>query len=155
MDMCILFPGHTFVQSQFKSYVLCFLPLYGSHTANLLLQTYENVIDSFEINQKLVRLVTDNASNNIKAYEGLILPGFESYFETEDDDIDEGGSDVDLDSIFDDEAYEPTSQLAVNENSDMIELIKSSFDNVASSNQSLRIPCFAHSLQLVVNDGLK
>ncbi|CAF1511795.1 unnamed protein product [Adineta ricciae] len=150
-----LYLGHAFVGSQLKSYVLCFLPLYGSHTANLLLQTYENIVNSFDINGKLVRLVTDNASNNIKAYENLIIPGFESYFETEDDDNDEGGSDIDLDGFLDEEANEPDIPVDMKKDSNMIELIKNSFDNVTSSNELLRIPCFAHSIQLVVNDGLK
>lgn len=37
----------------------------------------------------------------------------------------------------------------------MIESVKQSFDNVAANSDFLRIPCFAHTLQLVVNDGLK
>jgi hypothetical protein len=49
-----LFLGHAFVDNVLKSYVLCFLPLYGSHTANLLLHTYENVVSMFDIQSKLV-----------------------------------------------------------------------------------------------------
>lgn len=51
--------------------------MYGSHSANVLLQTYENIINMFDIETKLVRLVTDNASNNLKAFQNLIIPGFE------------------------------------------------------------------------------
>ncbi|CAF4692776.1 unnamed protein product, partial [Rotaria magnacalcarata] len=33
--------------------------------------------------KKLVRLITDNASNNLKAFNHILLPGFESYFEND------------------------------------------------------------------------
>ena len=33
----LLLSGHGFINNSLKSYVLCFIPLYGSHTANLLL----------------------------------------------------------------------------------------------------------------------
>ncbi|CAF1314804.1 unnamed protein product, partial [Rotaria sp. Silwood1] len=147
---------HAFVDNELKSYVLCFLPLHGSHTANLLLETYENIVSMFNIQTKLVRLVTDNAANNIKAFETLIIPGFEHYFDIEDDDNDENGSDVDLDGFSDDDDHDESAVPVININdSNMIELIKNSFDNVAANNESLRIPCFAHTIQLVVNDGLK
>ncbi|CAF1482350.1 unnamed protein product [Rotaria magnacalcarata] len=149
--------GHAFVDNTLKSYVLCFLPLHGSHTANLLLQTYENVISMFDIQTKLVRLVTDNAANNIKAFENLIIPGFEHYFNIEDDDNDEIESDIDLDGFSDDDdAKEESYHQVIHDNAiNIIESIKHSFDNVAANSESLRIPCFAHTIQLVVNDGLK
>ena len=37
----------------------------------------------------------------------------------------------------------------------MIESIKQSFDNVVANRNFLQIPCFVHTLQLVVNDELK
>jgi hypothetical protein len=80
----------------------------------------------------VVRIVTDNASNNLKAFEELVIPGFAVYFEPEDDD-DEG----------DDEADEVNNE-ASDEQSDM--------DN---PDERLRIPCFSHTLQLTVGDGLK
>lgn len=128
--------------------------MYRSHTGNLLLHTYENVVGMFDIQSKLVRLVTDNAANNIKAFENLIIPGFEDYF-SEDDDNDEKGSDIDLDNFIDDDGDESVSTVIDNNDLHMIELIKNSFDNVTANNESFRIPCFAHTLQLVVNDGLK
>lgn len=137
-----------------KSFVLCFLPFYGSHTANLLLQTYENVISSYGIHDKLVRLVTDNAANNLKAFQDLILPGFENYFEIEDEDC-EGASDVDLDGFMEELPDEPIVLSISTDDASILTLIKDSFDNVALNNESFRIPCFAHTIQLVVNDGLK
>ncbi len=147
--------GHGFVGNTLKSYVLCFLPLHGSHTANLLLQTHESIIHSFDIQSKLVRLVTDNASNNIKAFENLIIPGFESYFEIEGEDNDEATSDIDLDEFADDD-YDGITDSVIDDNDPKImEMIKASFDNIGGNNEALRIPCFAHTIQLVVSDGLK
>ncbi|CAF3089987.1 unnamed protein product [Rotaria socialis] len=147
--------GHAFVDNALKSYVLCFLPLHGSHSANLLLQTYENVVSMFDTQTKLVRLVTDNAANNIKAFENLIIPGFEHYFDNEDND--EAESDVDLDgySDDDDDGDKSYNQVINNNETHIIESIKYSFDNVTANSDALRIPCFAHTIQLVVNDGLK
>ncbi|CAF5096504.1 unnamed protein product, partial [Rotaria sp. Silwood1] len=91
----------------------------------------------FNIQTKLVRLVTDNAANNIKAFETLIIPGFEHYFDIEDDDNDENGSDVDLDGFSDDDDHDESAVPVININdSNMIELIKNSFDNVAANNES-------------------
>ncbi len=146
---------HAFVNDTWKSYVLCFLPLHGSHTANMLLQTYENIVNVFEIQPKVVRMVTDNAANNIKAFKHLIILGFENYFDIGDDDNDENGSDIDLDGFSDDDSGDDLVSVIDNNNSNMIELIKHSFDNIAANNETLRIPCFAHTIQLMVNDGLK
>ncbi len=133
----ILVSGHGFINNSLKSYVLCFIPLQGSHTANLLLQNYENVISSFGIGTKSVRLVTDNASNNIKAFQHLITPGFENYFEDEDD-LDEA------------------SVPCANDNyAKIFDIAKTSFDNITANNEFFRIPCFTHMIQLVVNDVLK
>ena len=48
--------------------------MHGSHSATLLSRTYENIIN---IQTKFVRLMTDNAANSLKAFQNLILPGFE------------------------------------------------------------------------------
>ena len=150
----LLLSGHEFINNSLKSYVLCFIPLYGSHTANLLLKNYENVISSFDIETKLVRLVTDNATNNIKAFHDLIIPGFESYFEDEDD-LGETSSDIDQDAIENDDLDEILVAHADDNNIKMFDIAKTSFDNIATNNEFYRIPCFAHTLHLVVHDGLK
>lgn len=152
---CLFVIGHGFLGSALKSYVLCFLPLHGSQTANLLLQTYESIVHSFDIQSKLVRLVTDNASNNIKAFENLIIPGFECYFENQDEDNDEPTSDIDLDEFLDDDYDRINDPASDTSDPKVIELIKTSLDNISGNNEALRIPCFAHTIQLVVNDGLK
>ena len=128
--------------------------LYGTHTANLLLKNYENVISSFEIGTKLVRLLTDNATNNIKAFQHPTIPGFESHFENEDD-LDETASDIDQDAIENDDLAETLIAHADDNNIKTFDIAKTSFDNIATNNESHRIPYFAHTLQLVENDVLK
>ncbi len=76
----------------------------------------------------MVRIVTDNASNNRKAFDQLVIPVFEVYFELEDDD-DEPDS-------FD---YEENIEQ----------------NHVNDQEERLRMPCFTLTLQLTVADGLK
>ncbi|CAF1517544.1 unnamed protein product [Didymodactylos carnosus] len=77
---------HTFIDDDLKSkpYLLSFTPLKGHHTADVLLAEFEKVINYYHIEKQLVRLITHNTANNIKAFNDILLPGFESYFENDD-----------------------------------------------------------------------
>ncbi|CAF4150410.1 unnamed protein product [Rotaria magnacalcarata] len=142
--------GHAIINMEFKSYVLCFLPLYGSHNSEKLLEYYDLTINEFQIQNKLCRIVTDNASNNIKAFENLIIPGFESYFDDDNaPDSNDSGSDQSGDDSYDNAMTDVMSSM-----NKTLNVIEDSFDTLASKN-GLRLPCFAHTLQLVVQDGLK
>ncbi|CAF1497421.1 unnamed protein product, partial [Rotaria sordida] len=150
--------GHAIIDTEFKSYVLCFLPLQGSHTSQNLFEHYDLIINEFQIKNKLCRIVTDNASNNIKAFEDLIIPGFESYFSDYDDDNDGNnnlsenhGNDSDM---SDDDCYDSPATSNSIPMQDTLNIFKDSLDNLASKSE-LRIPCFAHTLQLVIKDGLE
>ena len=44
----------------------------------------DRVTTAFLMGNKGVRLISDNASNNLSAFGELVVPGFESYFITED-----------------------------------------------------------------------
>ena len=87
---------------------------------------------AYDIEEKLVRIVTDNASNNLKAFKDLIVPGFEVYFEPEGDEEEEMSDEEEPQS------HDQRNSLIIDEHQ-----------------ERLRLPCFAHTLQLTVCDGLK
>ena len=94
--------------------------------------------------------MTDNAANNINAFQHMIIPGFEQYF-VFDDASDEALSDEyeypsDLSSTM-------SSSSSVDGTSE--DLVQESFNRLLQNNEVFRIPCFAHTLQLIVQDGLK
>ncbi|CAF1471141.1 unnamed protein product, partial [Adineta ricciae] len=128
------------VDGSSKSYVLGFVPLWD----------------------KIIRLVTDNGSNNINAFKDLVIPGFEQYFS--DDDTDDEGSDMNLNdgTLSDEYEYSPntcstTTTTNDTETPELTQevLIKESFRCLLDNNEVFRIPCFAHTIQLIVKDGLK
>jgi hypothetical protein len=146
------------------NHVLGFVPLWGSHSGTLLLQKYEEIINKFGIKDKVIRLVTDNGSNNICAFKDLVIPGFEEYFMHDDnDDTNEEGSDMNSDDgliVSDEYEYSPNICSTATTYSTTTELtqedlIKDSFRSLLENNEVFRIPCFAHTIQLVVKDGLK
>lgn len=55
------------------------------HTADNIGQEYEEIVSMYENSDKLMTIVTDNASNMTKAFE-FSLPGFVTDKETSDDD---------------------------------------------------------------------
>ena len=106
--------------------------LQGRHTAENIISEFEEVVTHYEISDKVFRVVTDNGSNVKKAFlETIDLPEFmvEGDSEDEDRDIEEEGDDF-------------------GDSSD-----GSKVDEKLSLPQ--RVPCFAHTLQLCVKDGLK
>ncbi len=98
-----------------------------------------------------MRLITDSCSNNIEAFGTLIIPGFESYFQTDDDDdelycgYDSGGEQAAIDDVSDENSV----------SIEMEDVLKQFIDSIVIENESFRLPCYAHTLQLIVKDGLK
>ncbi|KAK0151144.1 putative AC transposase [Merluccius polli] len=100
----------------------------GSHTGERISETFEEVCDNFNIKNKLDYIISDNASNMKKAFTVC----FPSATVMEDDDLENG------------DLWE-----------DVIEDYKDDVESIQSSCRQKRLQCFAHSLQLVVRDGLK
>jgi hypothetical protein len=128
---------------------MSFEPVFGNHRAPLLLETYETCINGLNIQSKLVRLITDSCPNNIAAFSGLIIPGFESYFQDDDNelysDLNSDGEQTESDDI-------------TNENNILVDVqnvLKRFLDSIITDDESFRLPCYAHTLQLTVKDGLK
>ena len=112
-----------------ESVLLSCSHLRGRHTGVNILAEFEEAVEKFNILQRLFRVVTDNASNMLKAFpESVSLPGFDI------DDEDENEDDDDMAGCFDEE------------------------DEIDDLNDTSLIPkrisCFAHTLQLCVKDGL-
>ena len=94
-----------------------------------ILAEFEEAVEKFSILQWLIRVVTDNASNMLKAFlESVSLPGFDIDDEDEDDSVDNTAGCSDGEDEIDD----------LNDTS----LVPKG------------ISCFAHTLQLCVKDGL-
>lgn len=134
---------HLIEQCLFKSHLLAFKCLSGSHTGDNLLKEYEEITAQYGIEEKVVRLITDNASNNIKAFASLVLPGFEPYFEESPDDVD-----ADNEQYEDEEETEEEKERSLHDLDDR-------YDFPFGTDELLRLPCFTHTLQLVVSDGFK
>ncbi|CAF3165254.1 unnamed protein product, partial [Rotaria sp. Silwood2] len=139
---------HTIVDDQYKTYLLSFERLTGKHSGDKLAAEFDRVIQLYNLKDKLVRIVTDNASNNQAAFDDLVLPGFDEYF----NDIDDDQSELETsDKDTDDNECKNNRLQTVEVNDD----IYGATLNAPSEQEFLRLPCFAHSLQLVVHDGIK
>ncbi|CAF4766171.1 unnamed protein product [Rotaria magnacalcarata] len=141
---------HTIINDKYKSFLLSFEQLEGKHTSEKLSAEFDRIIQLYNLNGKVVRLITDNASNNLAAFNNIILPGFEDYFNeiTEDD---ESGSESN-DEESDDCGSNGNKRLEANEVDDSV---YQTTLNAPAEEEFMRLPCFSHSLQLVVNDGIK
>jgi hypothetical protein len=109
----------------------------GHHTDDNLRRHLDDTTAAFNIADKVVRIVTDNASNNLKAFDLLIMPRFEAYFEPEDDE-DEEAEEEDDDDDGTEQCEEQDGKTFTNDR-----------------NERVRVPCFSQALQLTVGDGLK
>ena len=94
----------------------------GSHTAENILSNYQQIISSFNLDNKVVTIITDNAAN-MQAF--VTLPGAELDITDSDSDSDSEDTLLDITDIPGALDYLPE-----------------------------HIPCFCHTLQLCVNDGL-
>ena len=121
-----------------------FLFALGSHTSDKLLKKYEAIIAQYDIQGQVVRLVTDNASNNVKAFGSLIVPGFGTYFKESSDEL----TDDENESKNDEDEKSNGEGTTADE-------ICCDYNTSFESDELLRIPCFIHTLQLVVSDGFK
>ena len=113
------------------------------------------MIQTFDLKKKTVRLVTDNASNNLSAFDDIILPGFEEYFDklennqlnTEQEDREKEEENRESVFLLDEKQHLPML--------DIDDSIYQTTLDATYEDEYLRLPCFSHCLQLVVNDGIK
>lgn len=113
---------------QLKSNLLACNRFKGSHTAERICDQFEVICDEYNIKDKLHYIISDNAANMRKAFT-VCFPA-----EQEDDD---DGDHLDDPELWHDLTLE--DQQTVD----------------AAMAKKQRLQCFAHTLQLVVGDGLK
>ena len=118
--------AHAFIDGNPESYLLAFRAFSGSHTGQRIAESLESVITDHNIQHEIRSVVTDNASNMKKALSVILSPGELSV--TVEGNVDDA-------SLWEDD---PDT---------------TSVDGLASL-ECEHIPCFAHSLQLVIHDGL-
>jgi hypothetical protein len=126
--------GHTFADCTLKNFLLAFQSLKGAHTGVRIAEAVDKYLSEYNIKDKLLFVVTDNASNMRKAFQVF------SAMMTADDEEDQESAVT----IFDDETVwedlEPSDEERITA--------------VMSRNGAHRLGCFAHTLQLVVKDGV-
>jgi hypothetical protein len=134
----------------FESYVLDCASFEGKHTSVNISNKCAAIVESYELQDKIAFVVTDNAANMVKAFQSCC----ELFGETEDDE------ESNLDHLADraeensDVVYEEENvslMLEVDEIPSEVQELIESLDFVSRK----RVPCAIHTLQLVVLDGLK
>ncbi|CAF1382261.1 unnamed protein product [Adineta ricciae] len=113
----------------------------------LLLQVYEELVKTFYIKDKIIRLVTDSAFNDISSFRNLIILGFEQYFIDDDDNeiVEEDGDIKCSDGTLSEEHDEPEyiSLLATSNSTPgeltAKDLIENSFRNLLENNTSAHL----------------
>ncbi|CAC5403295.1 unnamed protein product [Mytilus coruscus] len=122
--------GHFILNWKLESVMISCKRVRGRHTADKIRQEYEETLAMYEISEKVRNVVTDNAANMKKAF-NFSLPGFPDTLIDEKSE-NESGDESDSESEIDDFN---------------VELPDDNFPTLGH--------CFAHTLQLVVKDGLK
>ena len=126
---------HKFVDGKSFSELLAFRSLPGSHTGQRVAEELEIIINEFELQSKIRFIVSDNASNMKKAMHVLFDDLLDTDAETESNT---------LDHYFDDPSlWQDTDDVSLDSEMQPV------YDR-----RDRRIPCFAHSLQLIIRDGL-
>ncbi|XP_013859738.1 zinc finger BED domain-containing protein 1 [Austrofundulus limnaeus] len=103
----------------------------GSHTGQRISEKFEEICDNFNIKHKLDYIISDNAANMKKAFT-VCFPSTVTDSEDGDNDLENGNLWEEMSEEFQDDV-----------------------ESIQRSCQQQRLQCFAHSLQLVVRDGLK
>ena len=122
--------GHFILDWVMQSVMIACKRFKCRHTADNIPLEYEETVSAYDISDKIMTIVTDNASYMVKAFD-LQLPEYVKEEDADDDsDSEENTTDISEDDTADSE--------------------DSLIEDLPSHSR-----CYAHSLQLVVKDGLK
>ena len=118
----------------------------GSHTAEAINEKFQKEIISFEILSKVSFVVTDSASNMIKAFS---LPGFEKLSENDLEKDETEEDEMEEDEMDDDELVHD----GMEDDCDVRSSSEQLYEEIDQTCHHVR--CFAHTPQLVIKDGFK
>ena len=134
------FTGHFVLHGRLQSVMLACKRFRGRHNAQNISEAYLELATSFAIEGKVSDVITDSAANMMKAFRDFGLPGYEpAHSEDTPNNVDDGDSNDSNDSDSDDDSGDTSDPT----------------DNGVYDFLSGHHPCFAHTLQLTVKDGLK
>ena len=117
--------------------------LEGKHTSEKLAAEFDRMVQLYDIKHEIVRLVIDNASNNLAPFDNIILPGFAKYFDEiqVDEDERQTDSESELNEESNDNFVDQEKQLQIQEVDDTV--YQTSIDGTHAE-EYLRLPCFIH-----------
>jgi hypothetical protein len=172
MGITVHFMNHVM---ELQSYLLDFDYFSGSHTAENIADHCKKVIEKFNLQHKVLFLITDNAANMLKAFRDISqILGEVTHDETEtgmsqiEDEEEQNGAGLEDDEIevMDvNVVTDRTDSSATDESVDLEESLGEMSECGSEAIEQLttyigsimkkRLPCSIHTLQLVVLDGLK
>jgi len=139
--------AHTFHDCTPLSGLLTFCSFTGSHTGARIAEEIQKAIVDNHLENKVAFIVTDNASNMKRAFDVLTeLQQTDIEIDDQAEQSDDGPSDESDEGILDDDTLWEDVEDIDSPDGDIHKLI--------CKQCTSRLPCFAHSLQLVVKDGL-
>jgi hypothetical protein len=140
MHSFLAITAHTFVNFRADASLINFSAFKGSHTGKSIAAEIEKTVDDFKLRGKLEYIVTDNASNMRKALDVLkeVIAADEN-----EEECREVGQPLIVDHVDDETLFQ-----------DLDEEDATEVEDVFQRHTVERLSCFAHSLQLVVKDGL-
>jgi hypothetical protein len=143
--------AHTFINCLSESMLLAFVTFSGSHTGQNIATKLDNILSEHCLKSKVAYVVTDNAANMLKAI--TVLNEMWSA-DDKDKSSDDDSDDVENDEDDNDEMHEHVT--IVDEEGLWQGLAESDDSAVGHYMETLgsRLSCFAHTLQLVIKDGL-
>ena len=146
--------GHVIIKEndtmELKSFTLACEHFKGRHSGENISAAFEKIIQRFGIRNKILYVITDNAANMKKAFTTC----FPSLADEESETLTECSS---SDTNF------SSDDVSSHESADDTELPFFSLDSadqdeidaeLASITKNSRLSCFAHTLQLVIRDGI-
>ena len=139
--------GH-FIDVDFKLHavLLKFVRLKGSHAAENIRNITKDILEELGISGKIYRIITDNASNMIKAYK---------FGRTVNDDNDSENLPQASDSSENVSEHDSIDEYDSEMEWTLLDPIDDKVDGSNGAEETnVRLSCFAHSIQLAIRDGL-